>query len=336
MEVLERTVVYLQDLSKRYDDLQQEHERLLGIRNCGCYEGGETVSQLTHRKRTRSDAEIPASGIDAESPPGERPSKRHEPLPPISALLALSPPDSTRHIADSHPPSSRQTAVIPLLPSYLPTPPPSALFQPTQSPVSPLSKTSAKSVHIPSLSLGPTALPFSNPAMQTTPPSHQRRQSVSISPVSHISSPASDIGAKSGVQCQPLDTLPAPLSTPPRTREDETAASLLLTMRLLRSPTSPRHVSTTSPFMHGSSNKPSMSGSSASPPSPPSLGLPLPERMFTSSLSGTSKNNERERGGSVTQAYPVRENRMSASQLVTVETPGSLLGLTGRRTRNGF
>ena len=184
LEVLERTVTYLQDLTDRYEDLQRENEQLLGIRRCSCQEG--SLRQPTGRKRNRSGSETTAGDVGTELAADERPSKRHEPLPPISSWLPLS-PESVRHATDI-PQSSRHTTVAPVLPSYLPTPPSSALFRPSQTPVSPLSSTSTtKGSYIPSLSLGPTALPLPSLITQLGPASNKRRQSVSHSPLSQTS-----------------------------------------------------------------------------------------------------------------------------------------------------
>lgn len=181
LEVLERTVTYLQDLTDRYEDLQRENEQLLGIRRCSCQEG--SLRQPTGRKRNRSGSETTAGDVGTELAADERPSKRHEPLPPISSWLPLS-PESVRHATDI-PQGSRYTTVAP---SYLPTPPSSALFRPSQTPISPLSSTSAtKGSYIPSLSLGPTALPLPSLITQLGPASNKRRQSVSHSPLSQTS-----------------------------------------------------------------------------------------------------------------------------------------------------
>ena len=180
LEVLERTVTYLQDLTERYEDLQRENEQLLDMRRCSCQE--ENMRQPINRKRHRSGSEIAAGDTDSELATDERPSKRHEPLPPISSWLPLS-PESVRDI-----PQGSRHATAPMMPSYLPTPPSSALFQPTRTPISPLSSTSTtKGSYIPSLSLGPTALPLPSLITQLGPASNKRRQSVSHSPLSQTS-----------------------------------------------------------------------------------------------------------------------------------------------------
>jgi hypothetical protein len=177
LEVLERTVAFLQDLTERCEDLQRENQQLLGVRRCSCH---ESPREPIGGKRNRSESA--SSVVDADD---ERPSKRHEPLPPISSWLPLS-PEFVRHSTDLPPP--RHTTVAPALPSYLPTPPSSALFQPTQTPISPLSSNSTtKGSYIPSLSLGPTALPLPSLTTQLSPVSNKRRQSISQSPLSQTS-----------------------------------------------------------------------------------------------------------------------------------------------------
>lgn len=118
-------------------------------------------------------------------------------------------------------------------------------------------------------------------------------------------------------------------TSPSHTREDETAASLLLTMRLLRSPSSPRHV-TTSPLITASvtSRRPSISGRLA-PLSPPSPRLPRQEKLATGPVSDMQKKNAPEY---IPVSRTAREIQMRGS--AQVETPGSLLGLTGHRNKN--
>ncbi|KAF8349649.1 hypothetical protein F5887DRAFT_947413 [Amanita rubescens] len=315
LEVLERTVAYLQDLTERCEDLQRENQQLLGVRRCSCQEGSR---EPIGRKRNRSESASSVVDSDTQSAQDERPSKRHEPLPPISSWLPLS-PEFVRHSTDLPPP--RHTTVAPALPSYLPTPPSSALFQPTRTPISPLSSTSTtKGSYIPSLSLGPTALPLPSLTTQLSPVSNKRRQSISQSPLSQTSSISSNKG-------QRVDASP---TSPSHTREDETAASLLLTMRLLRSPSSPRHVTTTSPLITASvtSRRPSISGRLA-PPSPPSPRLPRQEKLAAGSVSDMQKKNALEY---IPVSRTAREIQMRGS--AQVETPGSLLGLTGHRNKN--
>ncbi|KAF8628510.1 hypothetical protein AX15_003856 [Amanita polypyramis BW_CC] len=337
LEVLERTVTYLQDLTKQRDDLQ---EQLQGMRQCRCREYEETiVSQPTNRKRSRSTPENSASDTTSETSTNERPAKRHSPLPPISSWLPLSPDSS----ADALPHGSKRMSMTPLMPPYLPTPPPSALFPPNRTPASPLSATSTKSSHIPSLSLGPTALPLPSSTTQATTTGNNHRQGVSRSPLAHLSS----AGTEPCVQIQRIDTSPDLSPSSYHTPEDETAASLLLTMRLLGSPTIPKHVSATSPSMPTATpasmglRRPSISDRNSALPSPSSFTLPPLERLPVSSAipsqSVTMKSGKRERERvAAVPRYPVREDKMHDSQPVVVETPGSLLGLTGFRNKGRF
>lgn len=124
----------------------------------------------------------------------------------------------------------------------------------------------------------------------------------------------------------------APPTSPSHTREDETAASLLLTMRLPRSPTSPRHAPTTSPLITASimSRRPSISGRLA-PPSPHSPRLPRQEKSAAASASDVQKRNGLDY---IPASRTAREIQMRDS--TQVETPGSLLGLTGHRNKNGL
>lgn len=187
LEVLERTVTFLQDLTERCEDLQRENQELLDGRRCSCQAQEETLREPIGRKRNRSDSASSVVNTDTQLRQDERPSKRHEPLPSISSWLPLS-PEFARHSTDLPPPASRHTTAVPGLPSYLPTPPSSALFQPIQTPVSPLNSTSnTKGSYIPSLSLGPTALPLPSLTAQLSPVSNKRRQSISQSPLSQTS-----------------------------------------------------------------------------------------------------------------------------------------------------
>ncbi|KAK2463778.1 hypothetical protein APHAL10511_004216 [Amanita phalloides] len=313
LEVLERTVAYLQDLAERYEGLYKEHEQLLlSVRRCRYHE-----EETSLRKRGRSDAESPSNSADTGSQTDKRPFKRHEPLPSISSLLSLS-PDSTLYAMDVLPSGSRHVPA-PLLPPYLPTPPSSARFRPTQTPASPMSTTSTKSSHIPSLSLGPTALPLPSSTTQSIHEGNKRRHSISQS------STSSNDGARPYIKPQRVEASPAFPSSPSRTREDETAASLLLT---LRSPTSPRHPSATSPLLHMSSAGSRRQSISHTTSPPPSLALPLPERL---TISETLRKSDCGREFA-SPAYVVGGNNVNGAQ--QVETPGSLLGLTLYKNRN--
>ncbi|KAM6489988.1 hypothetical protein JOM56_014567 [Amanita muscaria] len=334
LEVLDRTVAYLQDLTQRYDELQMRHDQLVEMNTsdrrhsqCRCStehryrEYREDAQNLAaaSRKRSRSDAgsviavSISDSGHGSVILPStisggsndERPSKRHEPLPPISSWLPLSPNAARSTLS---PTASTKVfgdeAVTPVLSSQLPTPPSSALFQPF------FSGTHGHST-IPSLSLGPMALPLPSQ-------SHARRLSVSSSPLVTPRVLTSGRSTKPGnnndaIKRSSHSRVPAS-PTSPHTPEDETAASLLLTMRHQHSPVSPLGHGAMVRLKGRRSSVSSGRGAPASPPTPlpSSLMLPPPEMAYHTSPASSASTSHRPQ--------------------VAVETPGSLLGLTSYRS----
>ncbi|KIL56263.1 hypothetical protein M378DRAFT_531878 [Amanita muscaria Koide BX008] len=271
LEVLERTVAYLQVLTQRYDELKMRHDKLemnTGDRRhsqsrCSTerryreYREDAQNSATASRKRSRSDAGSVIAGSISNSDHGsvtlpftvsggsidDRPSKRHEPLPPISSWLPHS-PNATRSTLSPSTPSTKcndectSGAVTPVLSSQLPTPPSSALFQPL------FSGAHCYATHstIPSLSLDPKAL---SPPCQL----HARRLSVSSSPSvtprvltgGRSTKPGNNnhvIKRSSHLHSERVPATDAS-HTSPHTPEDENAASLLLTMGLQPSPISP-------------------------------------------------------------------------------------------------
>ncbi|KAF8625616.1 hypothetical protein AX17_006802 [Amanita inopinata Kibby_2008] len=193
LEILERTVAYLKDLTERCGELQKQRQ------NSGMLGSGT--------RGRKSDKDGGGESGSADSP---RSRKRHrcEPLPPISSWLPLSsppflPPSSPLDLPSSG--SNKKSNITAMQPSsYLLTPPSSTHFAPLHVPA-PISPSSSSS-QIPSLTLGPTAVPLPNPTLVKALPK--------------------PIACSSSTLTWATTPTPTPLS-------DKTAASLLLTMRLI-------------------------------------------------------------------------------------------------------